>query len=193
MDQLTLSKLKEELPGVFPAVVAYAITICRTKPWFNGTVATISGAARELALDAVDRTLRETRPWKAAKVPLGAHLYSVVDSLASNWATAAETRAARFAALDPAETDRSADASVRRPATPEEFYLSREACDAIEADAYEAAGSDPILEKFVEAVADGHFDISEICRVTGLTSEEVYASKRKLKARRKAITPRYQS
>ena len=143
MDQSALTTLKQQLGETFPRVVAYAIGLCKTKPWFNGSAETIRDAAQDLALDAFDRTLKGARRWDPT-TPLEAHLRSVVDSLASNRATAAATRAARFAAVDPQETERSADASIARPTTPEAFYLSREACDAIEADAYDAAGGDPI-------------------------------------------------
>src|SRR6266851_3164374 len=149
-----LANFKEELQRAAPAAMSYALRLCATKPWFNGSVETIRQTAEDLLHTAIETTLD--------------------------------------AEIDSPSIDRSVDATVSRPPAPDAHYLSKEACEEIEADAYEAAGDDPVLAKVVETITDGQFGIEDICRATGLNSKEVYAAKKKLKLSRLKILKRRQ-
>ncbi len=87
----------------------------------------------------------------------------------------------------------NADASIRRPITPEEFYLSKEACEQIEEDAYDAASTDDSLIAFVQAVADGAFEVGEIAKANNVPPERIYLAKDKLKKRYKALLKKRQA
>ena len=186
-----LANFKEELQRAAPAALSYALRLCATKPWFNGSLETIRQTAQDLLNTAIVTTLDGSRTWDPSKVALTNHLCGTIKSLGSNLATSA-TMQTRGADIDSPSIDRSADATVSRPAAADAHYLSKEACEEIEADAYEAAGDDSVLAKVVEAITDGQFGVEDICGVTGLNSKEVYAAKKKLKLRRLKILKRRQ-
>jgi len=186
-----LANFKEELQRAAPAAMSYALRLCATKPWFNGGVETIRQTAEDLLHTAIETTLDGSRTWDPSKVTLTDHLCGTIKSLASNLATSAAMQT-RGAEIDSPSIDRSVDATVSRPPAPDAHYLSKEACEEIEADAYEADGDDPVLAKVVETITDGQFGIEDICRATGLNSKEVYAAKKKLKLSRLKILKRRQ-
>ncbi|NTX09272.1 sigma-70 family RNA polymerase sigma factor [Myxococcus sp. CA056] len=165
--------------------MAYAIRLCAR--WCGGG---ITGRARELAAELVQesitRLLEGRRPWNPKQVSLEGHLCGVIRSLVSNEATSADAHLRATDDLAKAAEDGAAQ-TFGQPLTPEDFYLSKEACAEIEADAYEAAGSDPILAQLVEALADGAGTADEISTATGLTTKQIYLAKDKLKKRHKSI------
>ncbi|MBU8900718.1 hypothetical protein KRR26_34440 [Corallococcus sp. M34] len=164
-------------------VMGYALGLA--KLLYGGMGPEAAAYAEELVHEAIAQTLGDQRAWNPAKVSLTGHLCGAVRSLFSNEAASAQARSRDGSAWESvAET--SVDPVVPRPLTPEAYLLTQEACERIEADAYEVAGQDPTLEAVVLAVSDGAYTIDDIAAATGMTPKEVYAAKEKLKRRREA-------
>ncbi|WNG20406.1 hypothetical protein [Cystobacter fuscus] len=178
-------RFDKEWEGAAKQAMAFAIRLSSALHG-GGLVPAVRERAEEYVHEAIKLTLDESRAWNPDKVPLGLHLCGVVRSLISNEIRSAAARLREEGAWEETAEAR-ADMSVPRPITPEEFYLSKETCEVIENDAYQAADKDEELMKVVEAVVDGAFDIDMIAKATGLPSKSIYSAKDKLKKRRNSI------
>ncbi|WP_155893204.1 hypothetical protein [Cystobacter fuscus] len=186
MEPVVAEQFERELEGAVEAATARAIKWCKIYPWVGGTSVTVKDRAFEFVREALTLTLQGRRPWKNNSVPLAGHLIGTVQSLISNAIRSADAQTR--STDDPAAINEDrVDPINTRPQTPEGFYLSKEACEQIESDAYAAAGEDENLGKFIEAVIDGHYEVAELVEVTGMSADQIYAAKEKLKRRRAAI------
>jgi hypothetical protein len=179
---------EREFDAAYVCAMAYALRRCRTLPWVADSRAVVS-VARDFTASALEATLAyDARQWDPARVALPNFLCGVIKSLVAHARERFDTEQLDIVKR-PADIDRRADSSVRRPPAPEAFYLSHEACDRIQADALELASGDPSMTRFVQAVASGLHDVDEISRATGLSPKDIYAAKGKLQKRRRRREP----
>ena len=173
-----------EFETAYVCAMAYALKRCRTLPWAADRSAVVS-VAREFLASALEATLAyDTRRWDPARVRLPNFLCGVIKSLIAHARERFDTEQLNVSTR-PEAIDGRAALSVQRAAAPEAFYLSHEACQAIHADALELASGDPLMTRFIEAVASGLHDVDEISRATGISPKDIYAAKGKLSKRRR--------
>ena len=177
-----------EFEAAYVCAMAYALKRCRTLPWVADRQAVVS-VSSEFVASALEATLDyDARRWDSARVRLANFLCGVIKSLVAN-ARERVTNELLEPLSRPDEVDVRADAAVHMPPSPDAFYLSEEACQRIHADALELAADDPVMTRFVQAVASGLQEVGDIARATGLTPKDVYAVKGRLQKRRRRRNP----
>lgn len=176
-------KFDREFEEAAKRTMAFALQLA--EKLYGGKSHSATDYAQGLFQEAVAQTLGGTRGWKPEEVPLWVHLCGTVRSQFSNEAASAQART-----RGGHEWEKAADAMdpSSRQFTPEDYLLSQEASEAIEAEAYELAGQDPALTGLVQAIADGAYEIGAISAAAKMTAKEIYAAKEKLKRRRGALT-----
>lgn len=167
-------RLREELPGIYPALLARAVKIARNSSLAGGNPATTKQAARDLLHQSVLDTAEEDRKWNPDEVPLYVFLVGVMRSKASNHNTN-EKRKATVHGVDLSEMPAGSNPLIS--------YMSAEACAEIEEVAFEAALEDPVLEKIVEELMDNNRKPREIAEATGMDVKDVANAVRKLRRR----------
>jgi len=159
-----------------------------------GRIVLNASEAEELAQEAVVRVLDGDRTWDPTKVDLVFFLKEVMRSIlnadlkspaaakdslngdqANESGTAGSGADERLGVLD----DR--DRGLARSA--EQQLLESEKCAAIVDRALDAAGTDPVLGKLVNAIVEGCSKSAEIAQATGLSVDQVYEATRKLRRR----------
>ena len=194
MDSKTLGLFKEQLPRVYRQVLARAVVLVQRHPLYARGSNSMGKAAEELAQEAVVRVLDGDRTWDPTKVELVFFLKEVMRSIlnadlkspaaakdslngdqANESGTAGSGADERLGVLD----DR--DRGLARSA--EQQLLESERCAAIVDRALDAAGTDPVLGKLVNAIVEGCSKSAEIAQATGLSVDQVYEATRKLRRR----------
>jgi hypothetical protein len=177
-----------EFDEAYLRAMAYALKHCRTLPWVAYHQAVVS-VARDFLASALEATLAfDRRRWDSSRVRLPHFLCGVIQSLVAHARERVENQHLDSVARSD-QLDARADPAVPRPVPPEAFYLSHEACQRIHADAMELSSGDPVMTRFVEAVASGLHDVNDISRATGLTAKDIYRAKGKLQKRRRRRSP----
>lgn len=185
MDQSLRAKFRAELPPIYPRLLARAEQLVSRSHWRQRFNKDRRSVAEDLLHEAVLRSWT-TRRWNPEKVDLWGFLVGVMKSLVYEAASSPENRTS---SLDEGLRDRpetKADLIADDSSSIEEVYIRAEQAAEIETAVLEAAGDDPVLLKYVEAIMDGAGTQGEIAQHTGLTVTAVYQAHRKLVRRVKA-------
>jgi DNA-directed RNA polymerase specialized sigma24 family protein len=194
VDSKARTLFKEQLPRVYRQVLARAVMLVQRHPRYAQGYDSPGKAAEELAQEAVVRVLAGCRTWDPAKVEITFFLKEVMRSIVD---ADLKSPASAKDSLDAPEINRSEattssadqqlavlddrDRGLAKGA--EQQLLERERCAAIVDRALEAAGTDAVLVKLVEAIAEGCGKPAETAQATGLSVDQVYEATRKLRRR----------
>ena len=181
VDRALLKRLRDELPAVMPRALARAVKIVRAKRWSRGSNLAEGNEAKDLVHDAVLQILERNRAWPPG-LDLEALLVGVVRSSASHLVEGPANRHDNFAP-EVADAQQAKDPEQIPAPTPEQLLQERQSCDVLVREAFDAAGKDPVLNKIIEALMEGHEKANDIASAKGLTLSEVYEGNRRLRRR----------
>lgn len=180
LDANLRAKCRAEIPGIYTPLLAMAVDLIRRSGWRRRFDMERKGAAEDLLHEAILRVWSANRIWDPAKVDLWGFLVGAMKSLVYDAAQSPENRTS---SLDEPIGDgggRKADLLEQDSETLEEAYVREEEAKGIEDAILAAAGDDPVLLKYVEAIMDGAGSPAEIAGRTGMPASAVYQAHRKL-------------
>lgn len=167
------------MQGIYPRLLAKAEQLVHRSRWRQRFDKNRRSVAEDLLHEAVLRSWT-TRRWNPEKVDLWGFLVGVMKSLVYEAGSSPENRTS---SLDEGLRDREgtkADLLPDDSSTIEELHIQAEQASEIEAVVLEAAGDDPVLLEYVEAIMDGAGTQAAIAEHTGMPSGAVYQAHRKL-------------
>jgi DNA-directed RNA polymerase specialized sigma24 family protein len=180
IDPELLKRFRAEFARVHKRVLAYAVVIVRRKRWtHDGTGLPEGKEAVDLVHEAVELVLNGTRKWNPAKIPdLDVYLYGVMRSQASHLVTGGSSK-------ETGEVE-AIEAGGALPMAPRPLTLAPDhglRCEALVKEAFDAAGTDPVCDKIIEAVLAGCEKAEDIAEEAKLSRDTVYEGLRRLRRR----------
>ena len=173
MESLAKAKLINELPRVYPRLVAWALRFLRLAGYPKRVGGDIRATAEDLAHDVLLRMFQGTRVWRPERVDLARFLHEAIRSMAH---TAAGSPSGRFVNHTPVPREPFAD-------SPEVRLIAAESGAEGARAIVEAAGEDRIVREVAQAMMDGCDKPADIAAHLGIPVAEVYNASRTLRRR----------
>lgn len=187
MDSNVRAKFKAELQDIYPQLLARAELLVQRSGWRRRFDMNRKSVAEDLLHEAVVRIWSGTRrPWEPAKGTLLAYLTWQMKNLVFNFSQSPENKTSSLDEPAGDGPESKGDLTAHEAPDVETLHIRKETAEEMEAALFEAAGDDPVLLKYVEAMMDGVGTQAGIAERTGLPIEEVYQAHRKLARRIKA-------
>lgn len=183
MDSKKRAKLDAELTGIYPHLLAKAELIVRRSGWRRRFEMNRKSVAEDLLHEAVFRAISGPRQWNPDKVNLWGFLVGAMRSIVNAATRSLENKTDSLDEPLPNATGTRVDALESEAASAEDALGSSADVDEREAAIFAAAGDDPVLLKYVEALMDGFEKQADIAEHMGVAAEVVYQAHRKLRRR----------
>ncbi len=170
------ARLDAEIPPIYARLLAMAELMVRRSGWRRRFDQDRAGVAEDLLHDAVLRTPK----WIPDKVNLWGFLVGAMRSIISNATNRPENQTRSLDEPLPGTTVAKVETLVDRRPNAEEVIGHAEDERVREEALLAAAGDDPVLLKYVEAVWDRIGGPAEIAKHLRLPAEAVYQAHRKI-------------
>lgn len=183
MDARLRARLDSELPRLYPKLLAQAALMVARSGWRRRFDMDRTGVSEDLLHSAILGVASGRRKWDPERVDLWGVLLGAMRSIISNATHSPENGTESLDEPLPDSTGTRVDTVQERGDSAEEILCRVEDTQAREEALLAAAGNDPILLRYIEAMMDELDKPADVAKHMNIPVDAVYQAHRKLRRR----------